>query len=241
MISIIIPAFNEAKTIARVLEEIVGHPKVMEIIVVDDGSRDGTSDVVKAFAAAHPEGNIKALRLDKNVGKADAMDLGVQEAQSDIICFLDADVIGFTHQKLSVIIDPVIERRYEMFVGVRARKVIFFNKYFRFFPIISGERALTKFLWSTIPRGQKNCFKIEIALNFASKRTKKGMGFTRIIGLNHVIKEQKYGFWTGLWRRLLMIWDVLSISLYLYVFVMTGLFFRSIYRRITAIISPATD
>ncbi len=221
MVSIIIPAYNEANTIAEVLSQIIGHPKVVEILVVDDGSSDGTSDAVRDFALANPEANVRAIQLEKNLGKAGAMEVGVQAAVADIIMFLDADVLGFTHQKMSVIMDPVLDFRYEMFVGINARRTYFLNKFLRIFPIISGERALTRSLWNSIPRNHKKNFMIEIAMNYAAKQTKRNMGMTRLIGMQHVVKEKKYGFWKGLKGRLVMCGEVLAISAYLYFFVTT--------------------
>lgn len=65
MVSIIIPAYNEVGTVAKVLAEIIGHPKVREIIVVDDGSTDGTADVVRAFAAENGDSNVSVIQLEK--------------------------------------------------------------------------------------------------------------------------------------------------------------------------------
>jgi glycosyltransferase involved in cell wall biosynthesis len=221
MVSIIIPAFNEAKTIGLVLAQVVGHPKVSEILVVDDGSTDGTADIVRQFAVENPESGVRAIQLTENVGKADAMEIGVQATVSDIVMFLDADVLGFTHQKMSIIMDPVLDFRYEMFVGVNVRKTWILNKLLRITPIISGERALTKNLWNSIPKAHKKNFMIEIAMNYVAKQTKRGMGMTRIIGMQHVVKEKKYGFWKGFKARLFMSLEVFVISVYLYFFVTT--------------------
>ncbi|MEK7611862.1 MAG: glycosyltransferase family 2 protein [Patescibacteria group bacterium] len=210
MISAIIPAFNEESTIAEVVTSVIGHPDVNEVIVVNDGSTDTTE-------ARAREAGAKVITLTKNKGKGESMEVGVRSAKNDIILFMDADVTGFTHEKISRIINPVINGRYKMFVGVRARSIIFFNRYFRLFPILSGERALVKSLWYEVPLNDKRGFKIEIALNYASKQTDLGMGFTLIGGIKHLIKEKKYKFFDGFSRRIYMIFDVLSISIKLYV------------------------
>lgn len=232
MVSIIIPAYNEANTIADALAEIIGHPNVGEIIVVDDGSSDGTADMARSFALENPESGVRVIQLEKNLGKAGAMDIAVQAAAHDVILFLDADMLGFTHQKMSAIMNPVLDFRYEMFVGLRAKRTYILNKLLRVFPIISGERALTKNLWNSIPQAHKKNFMIEIAMNYAAKQTKRGMGMTRIIGMRHVIKEKKYGFWKGMKARMRMSAEVLSISIYLYVFVTTAKALRYLCRPI---------
>ena len=229
MVSIIMPAYNEVGTIVKVLAEIKGHPNVREIIVVDDGSTDGTADAARSFAAENTDANISVIQLEKNGGKADAMEVGVQASTSDVILFLDADVYGFTPQKLSAIMDPVLDFRYEMFVAVKARRTYILNKLLRFTPIIGGERALTKRLWNEIPKKHKKNFMIEIAMNYAAKQTKRGMGMMRLYGMHHVTKEKKYGFWKGFYGRIIMSLEVFGIGMYLYVFVTTASVLKSLF------------
>jgi glycosyltransferase involved in cell wall biosynthesis len=210
MVSVIIPAFDEAATIARKVAEVVRHPAVREVIVVDDGSRDATARLAADAGA-------RVIALEGNVGKAMALHSGVMAASQDVLLFLDADVTGYTHEQLSRIIDPVLGGQVEMFVGIRARMTVWLNHLLHVFPIISGERALTRALWLAVPAGCKRGFQIEIALNYFAKRTAKGMGFALIPGTEHHIKERKYGLWAGLLRRLGMVADVLAISVRLYV------------------------
>ncbi len=210
MISVIIPAYNEEGTIEEVVSEVIGHPQVGEVIVVSDGSTDMTADNARAAGAV-------VIDLPHNSGKAEAMSVGVSSAHNRVVLFIDADLRGFTHEKISHIIEPVLHGEREMFVAVRARSVMFFNRNFHFFPIIGGVRALTKSLWYSVPPECKTRFKIEIALNYASKQTSRGMGFTLIEGVDHYIKEQKYGFIKGLLGRLSMIGDIVGVSVQLYI------------------------
>ncbi len=210
MVSIIIPAYNEEKTIGASVRALFGHPQIREIIVVDDGSSDGTAEIAKAQGA-------RVIRLARNSGKSAAMDEGVLAAQSDIVCFIDADVTGLDHDKLSRIIGPVVRGEREMHVGVRARDTFLFNRIFHIFPIIGGERALTKSLWNSFPIEHKRGFQIEIALNYAAKQTERGMSSELITGVQHHIKEKKYGLVVGFARRMGMIKDIVLISFGLYV------------------------
>lgn len=210
MVSVIIPAFEEEATVGRGIAAALGHPDVAEVIVVDDGSTDGT-------AKAATEAGARLVRLDRNGGKAAALDAGVRAAKHDVLLFLDADVTGYTDRTLSRIMQPVIDGRFEMYVGVRARRTIWLNRLLRLFPIIGGERALTRRLWEAVPQEHKNGFQIEIALNYTAKRFDKGMGFELIPGIIHKIKEKKYGILPGLARRVQMMTDVVMISFRLYV------------------------
>ncbi len=210
MVSAIIPAFNEAATIAQKVAEVIGHPSVHEVIVVDDGSTDATATLAASAGAT-------VIRRTVNGGKAAALEAGVAASSGKYLLFLDADVTGYTHTALSRIIEPVIRERYEMFVGIRARRTIWLNRVLHFFPIIGGERALTRALWRAVPHHHKQGFQIEITMNYHAKWTGKGMGFTLIPGTRHCTKEKKYGLRIGLLRRAGMIRDVVAISFRLYI------------------------
>ncbi|HEX6928299.1 MAG TPA: glycosyltransferase [Gammaproteobacteria bacterium] len=210
MVSVIIPAFNEEATIARKVGEVIDHPSVREVIVVDDGSNDRTAALAAAAGA-------RVIHHARNGGKAAALDAGVAASSGNCLLFLDADVTGYTHAALSRIIDPVVSGHYEMFVGIRARRTIWLNRVLHFFPIIGGERALTRELWSSVPHDRKQGFQIEITLNYFAKQTAKGMGFALIPGTRHYTKEKKYGLMVGLFRRAGMIRDVVAVSFRLYV------------------------
>ncbi|MFH1285985.1 MAG: glycosyltransferase family 2 protein, partial [Candidatus Micrarchaeota archaeon] len=88
-ISVIIPAYNEEKTIARTINSVLSslYPlEKLEIIVINDGSKDKTLEVIKPYAA-------KGVRIiDKpNSGKADSMNCGIKDAKGELIATLDAD------------------------------------------------------------------------------------------------------------------------------------------------------
>lgn len=210
MVSVIMPAWNEASTIADAVAEVVGHPAVTEIIVVDDGSTDDTA--VRARQAG-----ADVIRLPRNGGKAAAMDAGVRAAHEDTLLFLDADVTGLDHATISRILGPVLSGQYEMYVGIRARSTMLLNQLLHFFPIIGGERALTRRLWEAVPSEHKHGFRIEIALNYTAKRSGRGMGFELIRGTVHHTKERKYGIVAGLRARHRLNMDVLAVSFNLYV------------------------
>lgn len=210
MVSAVIPAFNEEPTVGEVVSKALSHPDILEVIVVDDGSTDGT-----ARAAESAGGRV--VRLECNRGKAWALETGVCAAKHDIILFMDADVIGQTTESLSRVLQPVIDGRFEMYVGVRARQTVWLNRLLRLFPIIGGERALTRRLWNAVPRKYKSRFQIEIALNYTAKQFERGMGFELVTGTIHRVKERKYGILLGLLRRIQMMADILTISIRLYV------------------------
>lgn len=93
VLSVVIPAFNESHRLPQTLAEIrpfldadfKGH----EVIVVDDGSSDGTAEIVESFAKDWP--GLRVLRQPRNLGKGAAVRRGCLEAQGDLVLFMDAD------------------------------------------------------------------------------------------------------------------------------------------------------
>lgn len=210
MVSAVIPAYNECRTIGGVIAPLLGHPLIDEVIVVDDGSTDDTAARARFWGAT-------VVSLPRNGGKASAMAQGVRAAKHGIIFFLDADISGLTPAMITELVTPVTSGEYGMYVGIRGRETYWANRLLHFTPILGGERVLTRELWDHVPHTYKKNFQIEIALNFFTKQLGRKMGFTVVPGLSQVIKETKRGVWLGLWQRLLMIYDILLVSWRIYV------------------------
>jgi dolichyl-phosphate beta-glucosyltransferase len=92
-LSVVLPAYNESHRLPQTLNEIRGfldgHFPVYEVIVVDDGSRDGTAECVSEAAQDWPQ--LKLLRQPGNLGKGAAVRRGCLEAACDLVLFMDAD------------------------------------------------------------------------------------------------------------------------------------------------------
>jgi glycosyltransferase involved in cell wall biosynthesis len=92
-ISCVIPAFNEARNLGTVLPPILatlaGLSERVELIVVDDGSRDDTAQVMRALCAAHPQ--LVYLQLSRNFGKEPALTAGIDAARGEVVVLMDAD------------------------------------------------------------------------------------------------------------------------------------------------------
>ncbi|MCS6815960.1 MAG: glycosyltransferase family 2 protein [Blastocatellia bacterium] len=97
-LSIVIPAFDEARRIERSLQEIVQYleqrPFPSEVIVVDDGSRDATAAIVRAFADTWSSEHVcvRLLRNERNFGKGYSVRRGFLHARGEIVLFTDADL-----------------------------------------------------------------------------------------------------------------------------------------------------
>lgn len=108
-ISVIIPAYNEERNIADTLESVTSasYPGKKEIIVVDDGSTDGTGRIVKSFSKPHR--NVRLVRTG-HVGKAKAINAAVRRARNEIFVVLDADT-EIEPNALIEIVQPFAERK----------------------------------------------------------------------------------------------------------------------------------
>ena len=198
--TVVIPAFNEAGRIGAVIQTLTATPSVGEIIVVDDGSNDGTA------VAAKRAGKVTVLVNKHNLGKAASMGRGVKEAKHDVIFFCDADLTGFTPKHAEAIIRPVIDGTYDMFIGMRGN---FMQRTVRAWGLNSGERALRKETWYRLPEYYKHRYRIEVGLNYyVTHYTHKGLSW-RIFDYAQPIKESKYGVVRGSILRWRMNIDVL--------------------------------
>ena len=124
-LSIIIPVFNERKTIPAILAAIrkVELPLDKEIIMVDDCSTDGSREILqhisKNVEGGPPQASqIRVLFLDKNMGKGSAVKKGFQEATGDIVLIQDAD-LEYNPQDYPVLIRPILDRTTDVVYGSR--------------------------------------------------------------------------------------------------------------------------
>lgn len=128
-LSIIIPAFNEEKTIKTVLENVLALdlPKIdKEIVVVDDGSSDKTPEIVANVAKKNK--NIHFIKHDVNQGKGAAVQTGIKNSTGDILLIQDAD-LEYSPLDIPKLIAPIIDGKEKVVYGTRLRmKPVFFGK-----------------------------------------------------------------------------------------------------------------
>ncbi|HET8678314.1 MAG TPA: dolichyl-phosphate beta-glucosyltransferase [Blastocatellia bacterium] len=131
LLSIIIPAYNEGKRIARSLEEILrfisDRSQPSEVIVIDDGSTDRTGEIVEGFIERFASSGyeLRLLTNDPNRGKGASVRRGVAAARGEVILFTDAD-LSSPITEAPKLIDPIVEGRADVTFGSRAlnRKLI---------------------------------------------------------------------------------------------------------------------
>jgi len=122
-ISIVIPSYNESKRLKRFLPEVISFctnsKRQYEIIVIDDGSSDGTYEIALSFKSDYPK--LDVIRNLKNIGKGYAVKRGILRAKGDICVFFDAD--GSTKpDEIEKNIHFILDGGYDIFTGSRVIK-----------------------------------------------------------------------------------------------------------------------
>ncbi len=114
-VSVIIPAFNEVKTILEVVRRVQEQPFTKEIIIVDDCSTDGTTQLLAQTALP---ANVRVLRHEKNMGKGAGIRTGIQAATKDIIIIQDAD-LEYNPSDFPIVLRPILDGVADVVYGSR--------------------------------------------------------------------------------------------------------------------------
>ena len=114
-LSVIVPVYNEVQNIGEILKRVQASKLAMEIIVVDDGSHDGTRDVLKKLDR---KGKVRVILHDKNRGKGAAVVTGLNAATGDVLLIQDAD-LEYDPRDYPVLLQPIIEGVADVVYGSR--------------------------------------------------------------------------------------------------------------------------
>jgi glycosyltransferase involved in cell wall biosynthesis len=114
-VSFLIPAFNERSTVLEVLERVDALGLDRQIVVVDDGSTDGTGDVLRAWHAEHPD---EVLLHQANAGKGAALRAAIPHVDGDIVVIQDAD-LEYDPADVPALIEPILRGAADVVYGSR--------------------------------------------------------------------------------------------------------------------------
>jgi glycosyltransferase involved in cell wall biosynthesis len=149
------PVFNERDTIEEIVARVLAVPLRVELIAVDDGSQDGTPQLLEALQKKHP---FKLILQPGNTGKGAALRRGFQEATGDIIAIQDAD-LEYSPEEFPALIEPICQGYADVVYGSRflgRHRAFMFSHYL-------GNRVLTlvtNILYDTMLSDMETCYKV---------------------------------------------------------------------------------
>lgn len=201
-VAAVLPAYNERERISRVLEAVKCARMIDEIVVVSDGSTDGTYEL----AASDPD--VKAVRLQTNQGKGSAMREGALSTDAEVVLFLDADLIGLDGGMVDSLVAPVAEDRADMAIGIfrDGRGATDLAQFIA--PYISGQRAMRRDVFLAIPQLDKVRSGVESAITKHFRARRLRVERVSLPGCTHTMKEEKLGFVRGFASRMKMYYDI---------------------------------
>jgi len=143
LLSVVIPVYNEERTLISLLDRVRAVPIRKEIILVEDGSKDATRDVLKRLEIESDRDPMNLLRIfyhEKNAGKGRALRTGFMQAQGDIVIIQDAD-LEYDPAEYPRLLQPIVEGQADVvygsrFLGDYSHRVLYYWHYL-------GNRFLT--------------------------------------------------------------------------------------------------
>jgi glycosyltransferase involved in cell wall biosynthesis len=127
-LTVIIPVYNESKTVAEIVRRVQKVGLAKEILIVDDGSTDGTRDILKQFES---QPDIRVILHERNQGKGAAVRTGISEARGDVLLIQDAD-LEYDPRDYPGLLKPLEEGIADVvygsrFLGGPRRPILFWN------------------------------------------------------------------------------------------------------------------
>ena len=155
LLSVVMPVYNERDTIEEIIGRVLAIRIRIQLIVVDDGSKDGTRDILTAL---REQRDFRLIFQDRNQGKGAALRRGFSEVSGDIVLIQDAD-LEYSPEEYPELIELICQGRADVVFGSRflgRHRVFLFTHYL-------GNRlltAITNVLYNTMLSDMETCYKV---------------------------------------------------------------------------------
>jgi glycosyltransferase involved in cell wall biosynthesis len=201
-VAAVLPAYNEAKNIGTVLDILRQVRLLSEIIVVDDGSQDGTAEVVRQKGRMDPR--IRLLIHPVNSGKGEALFTGWSATGASSILMLDADLIHLKPEHVLALIEPVMSRQADMTMGLFKRGRWFTDFSHWLTPWLTGQRCFRSELFRFVLPRAASGYGFETAITIAARERGWRCLPVPMVGVSHLPSESHRGLVKGLLTRMKM-------------------------------------
>src|SRR5215813_227949 len=175
-LSVVVPAYNEETTLAGIVRKLLELPHLLEVVIVDDCSRDRTAQIADSLAAS--DDRVRVARHQKNAGKTEALKTGFAMTRGDIVIVQDAD-LEYDPKEIPGVIKPILEGHADVVYGSRflvrrATRVLYFYHFLANKVLTFSSNMLTNLNMTDVETGYK-AFRGEIIRNMVI--TSSGFGF----------------------------------------------------------------
>lgn len=195
----ILPAFNEEIGIGRVLDILCQCKIFSEIIIVDDGSVDGTASVIEKFKKKDPR--ISVFRHTTNLGKGQSVMTGYLASTAKHILTIDADLIGLKPDHLVDLVKPVLYGDADMTLGIFRGGNWATDLSHRLTPWLTGQRCLRRDLFRDIVWKAATGYGLETAITIAAQKHGWRRKTVYWQGVSHPPNESHRGLLKGIFNR----------------------------------------
>jgi len=220
LVAAIIPTYNEERNVADVLEVLRAASILDEVILVDDGSSDRTVDIILQAAAL--DQRFRVIQHEKNCGKGQAVFSGWAATSAPILLLLDADLKNLTPDHIQLLLDPVINHRTDMTLGLFRGGHFQTDFSHRLTPFLTGQRGLRAELLRYVSREASAGYGFEVALTMAAHQRGYRKRIVLLKGVWHPSSESRpeRGFWWGaywkvrMWGQIIRAWYLVTRERY---------------------------
>lgn len=204
----IVPFYNEGARVMSVLKTLINVPSIAEIICVDDGSVDNQYEKIKKEFL---DKNIQVLRLDRNMGKSNAVKKGLEINKSEYVMLVDADLSYLNATELEHAISVITRDKTIDMLVLRRKNDPLLSKIIRSDVTVTGERILRADDLTKVLEMSPHKYQLEFAIDFYMMTKKKKCYWMYHSGIS-LPKVKKTGLLNGIKNEIKMCIDIINFA-----------------------------